>query len=176
MDLPSLPCAFADFPAYLETAQTPEAVREKVDPFKAYEHRLRQIYAQEPSHQAVPENHLVPIYQDAFSKLTVKARDIAQESEDLKSKYLLPISDEQRRAHLSPATTPSLREFKKNLDIFSESSLVDLHWDNVVAAGSSVVTALLPVEAPHNASKVSFEARRSTQLMKFVACVEIILS
>jgi hypothetical protein len=38
-----------------------------------------------------------------------------------------------------------MKEFKNNFNLFSESSLVDLDWSNVVAAGSSVVTSLLPV-------------------------------
>lgn len=42
--------------------------------------------------------------------------------------------------------------------LFSESSLVDLDWSNVIVAGSGVVTALLPVPAPHNESKRSLRA------------------
>jgi hypothetical protein len=46
-----------------------------------------------------------------------------------------------------------VKEFQKNFALFSESSLVDLDWSNVVAAGSAVVTCLLPVPAKHNKSK-----------------------
>lgn len=36
---------------------------------------------------------------------------------------------------------------------YRESSLADFDWSNVVAVGSSVVTALLPVPDQYNTSK-----------------------
>lgn len=155
MELPTLPCALDGLPAHIEAANTPAKVTEVVQPFKAYEAKLRQIYAQEPNHQAVSQNHLIPVYQGSQLDLSIKARDLSIESQQEQNKYLLSLSADKRRKHGSNATTSTFREFKKNFDIFSESSLVDLNWDNVIAAGSSVVTALLPVDAPHNASKVS---------------------
>lgn len=155
MEFPTLPCSLDSFPAYIEAAKTAAVVTEAVLPFKAYEARLRQIYAQEPNHQAVSQNHLIPVYKGSRLDLSIKARDFSTEGQQEQDKYLLSLSADQRRKHGSNATTSTFREFKKNFDIFSESSLVDLKWDNVVAAGSSVVTALLPVDAPHSASKVS---------------------
>ena len=155
MELPSLPCSLESFASYVEAANSPAKVTEATSPFKAYEGKLRQIYAQEPHHEAVSLGHLVPVYQDSRSNLSIKARDLSTESGEERDKYILPLDTDQRRKHGANATTPTFREFKKNFDIFSESSLVDLKWDNVVAAGSSVVTALLPVDAPHNTSKVN---------------------
>ncbi len=154
MELPTLPCSLESFPSYIEAADSAVKVTEAVQPFKIYEGKLRQLYAQEPQHEAVSQSHLVPVYQDSRSILSVKARDLEHESKEEREKYLLPLSTDTRRKNGANATAPTFREFKKNFDIFSESSLVDLKWDNVVAAGSSVVTALLPVNAPHNTSKV----------------------
>ena len=53
----------------------------------------------------------------------------------------------------SPAIVEFIREFKNNLNVFSESSLVDLDWSNVVVAGSAVVTSLLAVPKEHASSK-----------------------
>lgn len=50
---------------------------------------------------------------------------------------------------------PTKRDFETNFDIFTESSLRHLDWNNVVAAGSSVVTSLLSVDQPHNESRRS---------------------
>lgn len=153
MSLPRIPCSFKGFPAYLEQATSPKAVAKAVEPFKSYEARLRQIYAQEPTHPCILQNHLVPVYQDGKSDLTIKARDLSAEDKNEQEKYLLPLSESKRRKQGSRAVTATLKEFKKNFSLFSEASLADLNWDNVVAAGSSVVTALLPVDAPHNESK-----------------------
>lgn len=46
-----------------------------------------------------------------------------------------------------------IKEFQHNFALFCESSLVDLDWSNVVAAGSSVVTCLLPVPSKYKDSK-----------------------
>lgn len=155
MELPLLPCSFEDVPSYLEKAPSHSSVAEFVEPFKVYESKLRQIYAQEPTHDAVSKNHLVPVFQDGTANLTIKARDLEAEKDVEKEKYLLEIPEKKRRKNGSSATTTTLRDFKKNFNLFSEQSLSELKWDNVVAAGSSVVTALLPVDAPHNESKVS---------------------
>lgn len=155
MELPTLPCSFESVPSHIASARDPKEVVQKLQPFKDYETKLRKIYAQEPNHKFASQNHLVPIYQDSRSNLPIRAREVSNASKSEQEKYLLPLTADKRRKNDSNATTTSLREFKKNFDIFSESSLVDLNWDNVVAAGSSVLTALLPVDAPHNESKVS---------------------
>jgi len=67
----------------------------------------------------------------------------------------MPLQFKDRKLDGAPATVESLQDFKKNFNLFSESSLADLDWTNVVAAGSSVVTALLPVPDKYNTSKKS---------------------
>lgn len=67
----------------------------------------------------------------------------------------MPLKDEERKKSGSPAVVSSFKEFQKNFNLFSESSLIDLDWDNVVAAGSSVTTALLPVPEKWAGSKRS---------------------
>ena len=177
MELPTLPCSLESFPSHLVTTDSPGKVTDLLQPFRAYESRLRQIYAQDPHHQAVSQNHLVPVYQGTRSDLTIKARDLSLESKQEQEKYLLPLSAERRRKNGSNATTSTFREFKKNFDIFSESSLVDLKWDNVIAAGSSVVTALLPVDAPHNDSKVRITSFKQAEANDMpTASPEIVLS
>ncbi|KAL2161459.1 hypothetical protein VTH06DRAFT_8021 [Thermothelomyces fergusii] len=47
----------------------------------------------------------------------------------------------------------SIKEFQRNFNIFSESSLSELDWSNVVAAGSSVVNTLLPVPEKYGRTK-----------------------
>jgi hypothetical protein len=153
MELPPLPVPITDFVGYVNKhPKVPAGVAEAVEPFKAFEHKLREVYAQHPDHPAAAGKHLVPIFDNDI--LTVRARDLASESLAEKDKYLLPLSNDTRRKNGTLATVQSLKEFKTNFNLFSESSLVDLDWSNVVCAGSAVVTSLLPVDAPHNESKV----------------------
>jgi len=56
---------------------------------------------------------------------------------------------------IAPAVVSSFQEFQQNFNLFSESALADLDWSNVVAAGSAVTTALLPVPEKWRGSKRS---------------------
>jgi hypothetical protein len=67
----------------------------------------------------------------------------------------MPLKDEERKPNGAPAVVPSLKDFQQNFNLFSESSLTDLDWSNVVAAGSAVTTALLPVPEKWAGSKRS---------------------
>ncbi|KAL5358884.1 ankyrin repeat-containing domain protein [Aspergillus floccosus] len=65
----------------------------------------------------------------------------------------MPLKAEDRRPNGSLAVVPRLEEFKNNFAIFSEASLSDMDWSNVIVAGSAVVTCLLPVPDEHKGSK-----------------------
>ncbi|KIV92055.1 hypothetical protein PV10_06528 [Exophiala mesophila] len=150
--LPKLPVPISEFVEYIhKNFKSHNAVTEAVTPFIDYENKLREVYAQYPDHPAASENHMVPIFNGP--QIMTKARDVKNESPSEKNRYLLPLSDGLRRKDNAPATVDSLRTFRTNFNIFSESSLADLDWSNVVVAGSAVNTSLLPVDAPHNESK-----------------------
>ena len=139
-------------------SRTQDDVLEATKPYMQFESKLREIFAQEPDHPAVRENHLVPVFASDAPQARVRARDPDKESNEVKDRYLLPLADDQRKKNDSLATVKDLAAFKTNFNVFSESSLVDLDWNNVVACGSSAVTALLPVDAPHNESKRALRA------------------
>ncbi|OCK80768.1 ankyrin repeat protein [Lepidopterella palustris CBS 459.81] len=154
MDLPPVPAKHADFIPYIQ-AHPDKPVAELLEPYKQYDAKLREIYAQEPSHPAL-NNHFintVPIFASHEADVKIRARDLDSETADEKEKYLMPLKDEDRKENGSPAIVKDLKTFQQNLAVFSESSLVDLDWNNVVAAGSSVVTSLLPVPEKYNGSK-----------------------
>jgi hypothetical protein len=147
IEMPKLPAPVKDFIPYLSKhPSTP--ISTLVEPYKAFESELRKVYAQQPIHEAVKDGkvNLVPLFSDGCpTELKVRARLIKTETDDEKSKYLLPLKDEDRKPNGAPAIVSSLKDFQKNFNLFSESSLADLDWNNIVAAGSSVTTALLPV-------------------------------
>ena len=150
MSLPPLPVPVNGFIPYL-AKQNNVNINDAVKPYKDYENKLREIFAQEPAGvMRVDENiNALPLFDGQQELLTIRGRNLNQESVSEKNKYLLPLSVEDRKGTGSPALVSSMKEFKNNFNLFSESSLIDLDWSNVVAAGSSVVTSLLPVEAPH---------------------------
>ncbi|RMZ85696.1 hypothetical protein DV736_g6555, partial [Chaetothyriales sp. CBS 134916] len=158
MELPQLPVPIGQFLKYTNGCTNHSDLSELVKPFKAFESKLREIYAQHPDHPAIEKNHLVPIFSDDALCPAIRARNLDNEPSDLKDRYLLALDDEARRPNGSPAIVKTLPEFRNNFNLFCESSLVDLDWNNVIAAGSSVVTALLPVDAPHNESKRALRA------------------
>lgn len=149
--LPKIPVSHRDFISYISRSKD-EAVHRLVAPYNDYEAKLREGFAQHRDHQALQDSHVnaVPIFKDGNDVLRVHARNIYDTA--LNEKYVMPLDSKDRKPEGTLATVESIQEFKKNFNLFSESSLTDLDWSNVVAAGSSVVTALLPVPDEHSRS------------------------
>ncbi|KAL9113514.1 MAG: hypothetical protein Q9227_002251 [Pyrenula ochraceoflavens] len=165
MELPTIPKDLSDFLPHLAEYDD-KPIDEVLQPYKAYESKLREIFAQEPNHPAIANSYVntTPIFDGHQDRLKIRARNLAQETDSQTEKYLLTLPDNDRKANGSLATVQSLKDFQNNFNLFSESSLVDLDWSNVVAAGSSVVTSLLPVADPHNKSKRAQRAYYHEQL------------
>ncbi|KAJ4358642.1 uncharacterized protein N0V89_003226 [Didymosphaeria variabile] len=150
--LPDVPVKHADFISHIEShPDTP--LLEILEPYKQYDAKLREVFAQEPNHPVLADQHLnvVPVFNGHSSSLRIRARDLASESQEEKERYIMPLNADERHPKGSPAIVQEIKDFQQNFALFCESSLVDLDWSNVVAAGSSVVTCLLPV--PDQASK-----------------------
>ena len=153
-DAPPLASPVRDFVE--QAALRPEThPHELVAPYKDYESHLRKLFAQQPRHPAVtdPLANVTPIFTGHEKALKVHARNPRAESQEQRDKYMMALGEEARRPSGSAAVVQSLKEFQTNFSVFSESSLADLDWDNVVAAGSSVVTPLMPVPDDYAESK-----------------------
>lgn len=150
--LPSLPVQHAEWISHV--ASHPHSpMHELLGPYKEYDARLREIFAQQPSHAAIEKPNIVPLFTGKEQDVTIRARDLTNESDEERERYLLPLDKIHRKANGTPAIVQSLKDFQTNFQLFSESALVDMDWDNVVVAGSAVVTSLLPVPSKHNTSK-----------------------
>ncbi|APA10450.1 hypothetical protein sscle_06g052200 [Sclerotinia sclerotiorum 1980 UF-70] len=154
IELPKLPAPVRDFIPYLFRNPT-KHISTIVEPYKAYESELRKVYAQQPDHEAVKDGavNLVPIFSGHERDLKVQARDLKNETKEESEKYIMPLKDEERRPNGSPAVVRSFKDFQTNFNLFSESSLADLDWNNVVAAGSAVTTSLIPIPEKWAGSK-----------------------
>lgn len=155
--LPPVPVKHSDFLHHVQSKpNTP--IEDLVKPFNDYDAVLRRVFAQEPAHPALQDNHLnlVPVYDNAgTSTASIRARNLASEPPELKQKYLLPLKSEDRKPNGSPAVVSSVPDFQTNFSIFTEGSLSDIDWSNVVVAGSAVVTCLMPVPEKFRDSKRS---------------------
>lgn len=152
IELPPLPARHGDFIAYLkDNKNTP--MTDLLAPYKQYDNEMRKIFAQQPGHAAAKIPSIVPIYNGHEDDLRIRARDPASESEETKASFIMPLGDDKRLSNGSLAVVPSLSAFRTNFNVFSESSLVDLDWSNVVAAGSAVVTSLLAIPEQYTGTK-----------------------
>lgn len=154
IELPRIPVRHDEIVDYI-AANPGTPLTEIMAPYREYESRLRTIFAQDRDDPRLndPCINVVPLFNDKTARITTRARDLASESHEEKERYIMALPEDKRRPHGSPATVSSLKEFRKNFGIFSENSLADLDWSNVVAAGSSVVNCLLPVPAEFTSSK-----------------------
>jgi hypothetical protein len=153
-DLPELPAPHSELARYI-SEHPDKSMIEILEPYRKYEANLRSVYAQDRQNPILEDPHLnvLPLFTNDTQVITTRARNLEAETEEEKSKYIMALPDDKRRPHGSPATVANVTEFQKNFNVFSESSLVDLDWSNVVAAGSSVVNCLLPVPKEFNTTK-----------------------
>lgn len=155
MSLPSLPVKHANFIQHVK-ARPNTPIPELVKPYNEYDAVIRKMYAQDPDNAILKDNFLnvVPLFDaNGSADIRVRARNLASEPETTRSKYIMPLKDENRKPNGSPAVVENLKDFQTHFNIFSESSLADLDWNNVVAAGSAVATSLLPVPEKYSGTK-----------------------
>ncbi|KAA8646520.1 uncharacterized protein ATNIH1004_007953 [Aspergillus tanneri] len=142
-----VPAKHADFVQYVNS-HPQEPVSGLVRQYRDYDAIVRKMFAQEPDHPSISVGFLsiVPLSTEHESvDLKVRACDPSPESEEVKSKHLVPLKDEDRRPNGSPAVVSSMKEFRANFDIVCENSLHDLDWNNVVVPCSAVASSLVPV-------------------------------
>ncbi|KAJ5894821.1 hypothetical protein N7495_006512 [Penicillium taxi] len=155
--LPHLPVKHREFLNYVHSNPDPP-MADLVIQFNNYDAVLRRIYAQDPSNSILKTPHLnvVPLYDKSGSTdIRIRARELSSETPEQKEKYILPLPNDLRKPNGSQAVVTTLAEFKNNFNIFTEGALNDIDWTNIVAAGSSVVTPLLPVPEKYHGSKRS---------------------
>ncbi|KAL8804903.1 MAG: hypothetical protein Q9182_002305 [Xanthomendoza sp. 2 TL-2023] len=161
--LPKVPVAHSQFISHVNGKDGAQVLKALV-PYNEYEAKLREGFAQHRDHESLqdPNVNAVPLFNESSRILRICKRDIDEKTHH--NDHIIPLSAKDRKSAGSPATVTSMLDFKKNFNLFSESSLADLDWSNVVAAGSSVVTALLPVPDKYNTSKKALREYYHQQL------------
>jgi len=119
------------------------------------EAELRKLFATDRQNSLLANPHvgLVDVF-DAPDSIRMTRARIVQDKKDLFAKHVMPLSEENRRKEGTPCMVADLEEFKKNWAIFTEGSLSQLmDWNNVVAAGGSVLACLTPLKQEDKISK-----------------------
>lgn len=152
--LPKLPATHNELVNYI-AGHPNTSMAQLTEPYRKFEAKLREMYAQERNNPVLDDPYLnvLPLFTKDTPAIQTRARNLDDETQEQKDKYIMPLPDDKRRPNGSPAVVESLKEFRYNFGVFSESSLADMDWDNVVAAGSSVVNCLLPVPPEYKKSK-----------------------
>ncbi|KAK0492741.1 ankyrin repeat protein [Armillaria luteobubalina] len=119
------------------------------------ETELRHLFATDKTNERLnnPYVGLVNVF-DAPNTISItRAREV-KSAEDLTAKYIMPLTEENRRLGGQLCMVPDMETFKKNWSIFTEGSLSQLSdWSNVVAAGGSVLACLTPLPESATVSK-----------------------
>lgn len=152
--LPELPVERDEFIPYLANRET--SVVDLLVPYKTFDTKIRELFAQEPDNTALqdPFVNAIPVFVNGNeAHVKVRARNLTTETQEEKDKYMMPLPNEDRMADGTPAIVDSLKEFQQNFNVFTELALSDLDWSNVVVAGSAAVTPLIPVPEKYRGSK-----------------------
>jgi hypothetical protein len=122
------------------------------------EAELRKLWATDRENPILQDPYIGLV--DVFSSNTppevrlINSRVVTDDESDLSAKHIFPLSPAARRKHNSPSMVTDYDELKKNWLIFTEGSLSQLSdWNNVVAAGGSVLACMLPLEESRKVSK-----------------------
>ncbi|KAH6890099.1 ankyrin repeat protein [Coprinopsis sp. MPI-PUGE-AT-0042] len=119
------------------------------------ETELRRLWATDRTNTRLSDPYvgLVDVFAAPEDIRKARTRVVAND-EDLTAKYVMPLDAEKRKAEGEPTMVADLDEFKKNWAIFTEGSLSQLlDWNNVIAAGGSVLGCLAPLDEKHKVSK-----------------------
>lgn len=125
--LPPTPAPPKDFLKHVSgNPQTP--VRQLLKPFLEYENVLRGYLAQKPDHEFVADNtvNLVDVFGDENEPVLIRGRDLGEETQVEKDRYLMELKEDERKKNGAPALVGSLEEFKGNFGIFSEGCLANM--------------------------------------------------
>ena len=133
----------------------PVSLDEVLQPSLRDEAELRKLFATDKGSARLRNIHvgLVDVFAAPSDIRTTRARVIKDDA-DRDAQHVLALPSSLRREEGSPAMVENIEAFKKNWDVFTESSLSQLaDWSNVIAAGGSVQACLMPLPKAATRSK-----------------------
>jgi hypothetical protein len=122
------------------------------------ETELRRLFANMDSNNKVLNDHeplagLIDVFAANEAIRVTQARDASDQAK-LEAEHVFPLKKEQRRSSGVPSMVADIDQFRNSWNVFTEGALSQLtDWNNVVAAGGSVLASLLPLPDHAKASK-----------------------
>ena len=115
------------------------------------DHELRRLFATDPQHRCLDNLYvgLINVFNVPEVARLIQSRDVSPTN--ISNQYIFPLDSSVRKPKLSPCTVPDMNAFLHNWEIFTHRVLCKMtakHWENVVAAGGSVLASLMAVP-PH---------------------------
>ncbi|VDB95456.1 unnamed protein product [Peniophora sp. CBMAI 1063] len=121
-----------------------------VGPVLEYEAELRRPFAQDRSNRLLSDPYAALV--DVFACDSAVLRTQSRPTTDDKVHIFL-LKPSKRRTSRTPALATSLAEFQRNWSIFTEGTLSQLDWSNIVVAGGAVQACLAPLPEGADDSK-----------------------
>ncbi|PPQ83892.1 hypothetical protein CVT26_009213 [Gymnopilus dilepis] len=112
------------------------------------ERHIRLLFGSDPHNPLLQDLYLglVDVFRLDPAVRRARARVILDRQE-LPQKYIFPVKALYRRPNLMPSTVPDIKAFRKHWELFTHGALSKMRpkdWQNVVAAGGSVLACLAP--------------------------------
>ncbi|PPQ70082.1 hypothetical protein CVT26_013416 [Gymnopilus dilepis] len=143
--IPSIASAIERFVQEIISVPVDQPIDNVVENAVVAEHELRLLFR--AGHQ-VPDLYLglINIFALHPAARRTRARDVQQGTVDSAKHYILPLSPSTRRQSLTPSTVFNVEAFENHWRIFTHRTLSAMRpsdWDNVIAAGGSVLACLM---------------------------------
>ncbi|PPQ75821.1 hypothetical protein CVT26_001238 [Gymnopilus dilepis] len=112
------------------------------------ERHMRLLFGSDPHNPELQDLFIGLI--DVFSLNPAVRRSRARTTLDrreLSRDYLFPVKAQYRRPNMMPSTVPDMKTFRKHWELFTHGALSKMRpkdWQNIVAAGGSVLACLAP--------------------------------
>lgn len=94
LQLPQLPVPHEDLVRYI-AAHPDTPMSELLQPFRQYEEKLREKFAQNGDDEALncPNLNTLPLFSDENPQITIRARDLTTETDQEKSRYIMALPE-----------------------------------------------------------------------------------
>ncbi|KAG8933990.1 hypothetical protein FRC01_005887 [Tulasnella sp. 417] len=109
---------------------------------------LRRLFATDRDNARLkdPSVGLVDVFGQNTDRIKKIHARVVKDDDDLLKYHVMPLNNDTRRKNGELAMAPSFEDFKLRWSVFSEGALSQLtNWDNIVAAGGSVLACLAPL-------------------------------
>lgn len=121
------------------------------------EHEIRLLFG--AGHQ-LPDLYigLINVFSLHPAARRTRTRQVEQGGRNFSDRYILPLSPRLRRRNLTPSTVFNIETFQEHWKLFTHDALSQMRaqdWENIIAAGGSVLACLIAPQANNSARRLN---------------------